>query len=535
MREGQQLRSADWVRIGTLAVVSTAILLRLWHFATARSLWTDEAMIAVNIVHLPTSALLGPLYFNQLAPVGWLLLEKASLLLSPNFDYSLRLVALAGGVASVLLFWRFMKSIADPWETLAGSMLFGLSSMLIQYSAMVKPYILDALFAIALLWLAVALIRRPEKRLGLTACFALTGLACIPLAFGGTIAMAGTGIVLFTAAIVQRDWRWVGALAATGLAWLAVFAELYLLFYGQHDATIGNMTNRFWVGAFAPLPTSFEAIRWYPVSIASALSFLLAGMGGIIVTALFLLGCYCIGRRDKWLLALLLSSFPLALLASATRAYPFESRFLLFVAPPLSMVVAAALAAIARSFRTPVLGAVALLVLVGAKPLLLTAASAAQLPAWPMEEVKSNLAYLSHHRKPGDRLFLNQAAERPFLLYARRFGLEDMPYQVLNNYSDDPRCINEDVRRIATARPAWVIFYHMNDAQERGLAFMENILRQDGPAAATDPAPGSILEKFEGPPSSATAGTLPVSASPLCTKPRDGQAFLASIAAEIRN
>ena len=513
----------DGLKAATFAVLAAAILLRLWNFAAARSLWTDEAMVAINIIHLPARALFGQLYFNQLAPLGWLLLEKAALLVSSNFDYSLRFLALIGGIGSVVLFWRFMRAIADPWETLAGVSLFGLTSALIAYSAMVKPYILDA-----------TMLRQASYRLRLTACYALVGLVCIPLSFGGAMVMAGTGLVLFAAALVMRDRPWAIALAATGCGWLALFAGLYVFVYAGQQTTVGNMTQIFWVEDFAPMPLSLRAIRWYPAALASALSFLLSRLGGLTATVFFIFGCYCIWRRDRWLLALLLSPFVIGVIASGLRAYPFETRFLLFLAPPAAVVVAIALVAAVRSFRYPAFAAIALLLLFGAKPLWLTATSAAQIPAWPVEEVKSNLRYLSRHMKPGDALFLSVSAERPYLLYARRYGLENVRYQLLSRYRDSPTCINDDIRRIAAARPAWLILYHSNTEEDkRSLAFMTRVLEQDGTTTTADSVPGSELVRIEGPSSSAFAKVLPRSAA-VCRMPREGKAFLETIAARNR-
>lgn len=525
----------DGLKAATFAVLTAAILLRLWNFAAARSLWTDEAMVAINIIHLPARALFGQLYFNQLAPVGWLLLEKAALQVSSDFDYSLRFVALIGGIGSVVLFWRFMRAVADSWETLAGVSLFGLTSALIAYSAMVKPYILDALFAIALLLLAATMLGKASHRLRITACYALVGLVCIPLSFGGAMVMAGTGLVLFAAALVRRDQPWAIALAATGCAWLALFAGLYVFVYAGQQTTVGNMTQIFWVDDFAPMPLSLKAIRWYPAALASALSFLLSRLGGLTATVFFLFGCYCIWRRDRWLLALLLSPFVIAVIASGLRAYPFETRFLLFLAPSAAVVVAIALVAAVRSFRYPALAAIALLLLFGAKPLWLTATSAAQIPAWPVEEVKSNLRYLSRHMKPGDALFLSVSAERPYLLYARRYGMENVRYQLLSRYRDSPTCINDDIRRITAARPAWLILYHSNTEEDkRSIAFMTRVLEQDGAITAADSVPGSELMRIEGPSSSDFAKVLPRSA-PVCGMPREGKAFLETIAARIRS
>lgn len=140
-------------------VLLIGILLRIWHFAGGRALWMDETMVALSIIHLSPADLTGPLSFDQLAPVGWLLLEKASLQFWGHFEYTLRLPSLIGGIAALFVFYRFLKYAAGAWEALVGAALLAVIPTQIQYSSMVKPYIFDVLFTIAVLYASLALLR----------------------------------------------------------------------------------------------------------------------------------------------------------------------------------------------------------------------------------------------------------------------------------------------------------------------------------------------------------------------------------------
>ena len=63
---------ARWAALGAA--------LRLWQYAAGASLWADEANMALNIVERPLARLLGPLDYRQVAPPGWLVLEKLAVL-----------------------------------------------------------------------------------------------------------------------------------------------------------------------------------------------------------------------------------------------------------------------------------------------------------------------------------------------------------------------------------------------------------------------------------------------------------------------
>ena len=68
----------------TLAVLFSGIGLALFQFFSNRSLWFDEAMLAINIVHRDFDGLLKPLELNQVAPILFLQLEKIFFLALPQ-------------------------------------------------------------------------------------------------------------------------------------------------------------------------------------------------------------------------------------------------------------------------------------------------------------------------------------------------------------------------------------------------------------------------------------------------------------------
>jgi hypothetical protein len=62
-----------------LIIIALGIILRLREYIANRSLWVDEALLALNIIKRPFLELLKPLSDSQHAPIGFLWLERFSL------------------------------------------------------------------------------------------------------------------------------------------------------------------------------------------------------------------------------------------------------------------------------------------------------------------------------------------------------------------------------------------------------------------------------------------------------------------------
>src|SRR4051794_12995091 len=82
----------------TLFVV-LGVVLRWVQYWPARSLWHDEAALAVNIVQRSFAELLEPLDFNQGAPIGFLMVQKA---LGATFGYEARVLRFVPFLCAVL-------------------------------------------------------------------------------------------------------------------------------------------------------------------------------------------------------------------------------------------------------------------------------------------------------------------------------------------------------------------------------------------------------------------------------------------------
>jgi hypothetical protein len=505
-------------------VLLIGVLLRVWHFVGGRSLWMDETMVALNIIHLSPSGLMGPLSFDQLAPAGWLLLEKASLQLWGDFEYTLRLPALIGGIAALFLFYRFLKYAAGAWETLAGVALLAFIPTEIQYSSMVKPYILDVLFTIAVLHASLVLLREQRERLRRTVLLGMIGVLCIPLSFGGTLAMAGAGVLLFIASVMKKERAWSLALVTVGIIWGLLSWAVYSLCYAHNGHTIANMAGLYWTDSFAPLPISLHGLAWYPSAAIDAIKFLMSNPNTMAIIVIWLYGVARMTRVSRWLPALLISPAVATLIASMLGLYPFSTRLILGLAPSLIFGVACGAVGIVEVFSHRRLASVAMFALLLYSPMRQTAAAASHWPPFPMEDIKPNLAYLGSHFRPGDQLILYPSSEPPFLLYAERFGLSARDFKVISYFRRDQSCVYDSLRLIRDQPRAWVLFYHFIDADRPGMQFLQQALKLSGSLTVADVVRGSELYLY-------TAGSRPDAiqfppSAVVCSQPRHGSGFL---------
>ena len=68
-------------------IIGLGIILRLIPYLDNRSLWLNENWLALNILQKSFSQLVGPLDLSQMAPVGFLFIEKTLVLAFGDSEY----------------------------------------------------------------------------------------------------------------------------------------------------------------------------------------------------------------------------------------------------------------------------------------------------------------------------------------------------------------------------------------------------------------------------------------------------------------
>ena len=143
-------KNISWERLGIGILLLLGFVFRIRQYLTGRSLWLDEAMLALNIVNRNFAGLFQPLDYDQGAPIGFLLVEKFINLMFGEHEFVLRLFPLIAGLASLVLFYLLLRKTTSGIGLLTGLGLFAVGPELIYYSSELKQYSVDVVVTIFL-------------------------------------------------------------------------------------------------------------------------------------------------------------------------------------------------------------------------------------------------------------------------------------------------------------------------------------------------------------------------------------------------
>ena len=440
------------------ALLLTGAVLRLWQYFGNASLWIDEAAIALNIVGRSSRALLfTPLDYNQVAPPGFLLLERTATVLFGANELALRLLPLFSALASLYLFGRVAAHVLRGWAVPFSAALFAFGIDFIFYGAEVKQYSTD--IAVSLLLMLVVLEVRSR---GIThaRCWklGLTAVGVVWFSQAAVLMLAGLGTALVLISIVERDRAELRALSSTALLWGA--SAVAAVFVGIHSMTPATQDymHRFWTGGFFPLPPrSINDALWLWESLGNIFGNLLHYPWPALYAALAILG-FCLLWRRCDIALLLLGPVAVTLAASAARQYPFSGRVIAFLVPSFLLAVTEAAAWLSNLClrRAPLLSAT-IWILLAAPPLL---ALAMDLPVYRIEETKPLLAYIQARRQPGDSVYVYYGGARAFQFYAARFGFSPGDATIGGCHRGDLRAYLHELDAFRGRPRVWVFFSH---------------------------------------------------------------------------
>jgi hypothetical protein len=445
---------------GVIALCGT--VLRVIQYAADRSLWLDEAMLALNIVNRNVVQLLiGPLDLNQGAPPGYLMIEKLMVGVLGNSEYALRLFALVAGSLALLLMAVVAKASLKMAGALFALTLLAIGQYPIYYASEAKPYASDLMIA---LLLYVAASSPMRGKITYRQAIFLGGLGALALWFSypAVFVLAGIGCTLLWQGVIQRRWETWRPLALCGALWLSSFALLYL--FTLRNLTANHILLDYWQGRFMPLPPWREP-GWLLRTLRQMMQNP-AGLPMTLASVLFLIGLYGL-FTNQWSWALALAA-PLGftLLASALHQYPFGNRLLMFALPNILLITVGGLEWIHTALQRPWL-AYPVTVIVAGMLLWQPLVSAIENVGAPTmrEHVRPLLAYLQVHRQPQDRTYVYYGALAAFQYYAPFYGFKTGDYIVGSDARGHSAVYLNELDALEGQRRVWLLFSHVYEAK----------------------------------------------------------------------
>jgi hypothetical protein len=326
------LRSANSIftlRNALYAVTFFGITLALIQYFYNRSLWLDEASLAINILDRSFLRLLHPLSYIQVAPVGFLFAEKFFvIILGPN-EYALRLFPLLSYLGTIPVYYLALKNLTrDITLTALCTATLSLSYSMIYYASEVKQYAVDVLIASLFLLIASS---KQHGRISQFVILMVFGSIAIWFSHISVILLIVIGIYLFWKAYSDR--RSPALYSSLGLTLLS-FSTYYLLFIHEHPST--QFMQEYWRNAFMPFPgdiTAFVEFLHHSVKGIFVHVFTLDKYwpygAGVMLAGIFFL----VYRKRYSVLYLCLAPLFVHLLLSLLHLYPFAGRLLLYLLP----------------------------------------------------------------------------------------------------------------------------------------------------------------------------------------------------------
>jgi 4-amino-4-deoxy-L-arabinose transferase-like glycosyltransferase len=417
----------SWDKAAAALLILVGAVLRLRGYLTGRSLWADEAMLALNIVGRDFAGMFQPLDYDQGAPIGFLLVEKLFNALLGKHELALRLFPLLVGLISLGLFYRLLKRLTSAAGLLIALALFAFNPRLIYYSSEVKQYIVDVAVTMTLLLVAAPVFSASPRKKDY-AWLTLIGVVALWFSHPALFVLAGIGLALAITTLERRDDSSLRLVIGTGVVWLLDIAFLYLLIL--KDLSQNTYMREYWHGAFLPMPPWSDP-GWFGKALNENIG-IQFGIPYAVFLVFFLMsvGWVMLWFHQRGYAIAFAATALVTLIASALQLYPVFERMILFFIPIGLLLIGKAFEAIDVRLQRYRLHSVLMVLLVGYLLYgpFVTSMQNFLTPKY-FEHIRPTMEALREAWKDGDALYVSNGALPAFRFYAPFYGLENVPYE----------------------------------------------------------------------------------------------------------
>lgn len=405
-------KNSKYFEITLRLFIGLGLSLAIFNLFHNRSLWLDEANLALNIVNKSIYELYMPLDMNQVAPIGFLYVEKIFSTIFGSHDWSLRLFPFMMFLLSVPLYILFALKLTNSKSlSLLSCALFTLNPTIIRYSSEVKQYSSDVLVAIMIA--LCTLTYSNKKNWKGVLLNSIIGAASIWFSNVAIIFLFASGIYLL---ICNK--KFIGYAVIPIFFWLMSFFVYYYLFIHGHPTK--DFMIKYWSNANAFWPQNLLSLDFYVFSadkIRMIFGPLLSFGGSWIITLLFFIIGFLSGLKDKKILFFVASPLFVHFLLSYFSLYPFEKRLILYLLPFFIIVIAFGINYIYEYIEKK---GIKLSIYFLLLPVLLQARSAYKILPIEIEEIKKSMQYVNQNISLGDNLYLYYGSTAAFRFYEKK-------------------------------------------------------------------------------------------------------------------
>ncbi|MET4082393.1 4-amino-4-deoxy-L-arabinose transferase-like glycosyltransferase [Pedobacter sp. UYP30] len=464
-----------------LVLVFLGIFFRLYQYFYNHSLWLDETYLSISLFkksyyELAATSLLK----QQKAPLGFLWLVKSFITLFGNSEYTLRLVSLISGIATLFIFIPVAKFFLNYWGILTAVGILALAPAFVHHSVEVKQYGTEMFCTVLLLYFYIKY--RDRKRLMAKVAWGAFGAIILWFSYAAVFIAAGIAVGLSLELLIAKNWRLFFSNAVVFLVWMISFLLNYVFVIHAHAE---SPWTKYWFDAyhtFMPFPPkSISDLTWFPLTVYRMFDYPLGLLWNfmpnfsnkivavlikmsLIPIAALLLGVYALIKGKREYLLIFSFSILLTFIASGLKLYPLVERFWVFIAPIFLIIIGLSVDFIARRVKFRFL-AIAFAMLLIFSPLVQSAIYVVQPTEFFLHKRsfhREAFNYINTHFKPGDVVYVywNDLAALHVYEIMDNYKFKAIEgIDVRNsskNYEDYYRNLSPDFRKLANKR-VWVM------------------------------------------------------------------------------
>ncbi len=450
----------DWYI--TILILIAGIAIRLIQYLTNRSLWTDEAMLAWNILERNPSELLLPLNYHQASPVLFLLIVDFLTSLFGGGEPILRLVPLLSSIAALGMFFLAARILLDRTLVPVAVFVFAFSKPMVYFAQELKQYSTDAVVSVGLFYMFTRSFHDDRSKAGTLVVPVIAGSFFLFLSHTSIFVITASFLVLLAMKLHDRTHHSRASILCAGGVWGIAFAINFRCFLTSISSD--NYLASYWSGVFLPLPTHLTAISTWIKAPFEFFSYMGFAHGSQVIPVGLALVSIVTGLRTRvWPVILITVVLVLSGIASMLHIYPICGRLSIFLIP-LSILLA-----VKGAERIPIIRSTFGFLLVAG--LLVTPVCLSGLPYLhsPIvkEEIRPLLDYCAFHRSPGDHLYIHRSA-----MHVVRYYLRNDPellgrIQIGSPEKPDRSNLGIDVREMKRHQRVWMLFGYSRKGEDR--------------------------------------------------------------------